>query len=170
MRIYDDKVTLDLATKAWKSFYNAEQMIDTLQYIGLDVNGSSDKGNVMGGLYRVQTAAANQIRTLFHVPDNTADAEFLDSILKAESGSAENTDGVFPARILGWLKARHAAPSNENGKPYDVTVAMAGTLRVQAASESDAIEQANAMDSATLLMDAIWMSPEATDVCDCEEA
>ena len=170
MRIYDDKITQDLATEAWKSFYHAEQMIDTLQYIGLEVNGDNDRKNVMGGLYHVQTAAANQIRALFHIPANSPDAEFLDAVLKSESCSAANSDDVFPARILGWLKARGVTPAGESDKPYDVTVAMAGTLRVHAASESEAMERTNAMDSAAVLMDAIWMSPEATDVCEGEEA
>ncbi len=170
MRIYDDKITRDLATEAWRSFYHAEQMIDTLQRIGLEVDGSNDKQNVMGGLYQIQTAAANQIRALFHIPANSPDAEFLDTILKSESCAAANESGVFPARILGWLRARSTAPSNENGTPYDVTVAMAGTLRVHAASESKAMEQANAMSDTAVLMDAIWMSPEATDVNGCEEA
>ncbi|MCM1295863.1 MAG: hypothetical protein NC311_10005 [Muribaculaceae bacterium] len=154
---------------AWKIYAQAQDIINTLGDIGLEVDGANaGRPGSLSGLFGITTKACDIILNLLGVPH---EAPWLDqaSMVLADLAPHKNSDRL-PGQIRTALEniadtalKKSMLPIPDGAKSFEVTLSMSGSVTVYTADENSAMSAANNLDTGTLIRAACWDSPNATD-------
>lgn len=171
MTIIDENALNRILNHAWTAYQQSQNAIDTLEAIGLNVDGNSAKAGTMSVLFGVMTAAENVMLSALGIPDASAYGDEGLAVLSSAS-SEERSSENMPDRIKYALMAvaqkcfeKDMPEAQDGDTPHEVTLAMTGSITVMAASVEKAMNIASDMPSGTLIAAACWedCGPSATD-------
>lgn len=165
MRLIEDATIEKILDAVWRAYQSAQAAIDTLEDIGLSVDGRSKQDGSMSVLFGAMTNAENAILEIF----GTSRADEASMVLSGMS-KEERKSPVFPARIRRALEdmadtdfKSRMLPLPEGAVCHEVTVTMTGGISVYAPDAKAAMAAADALDTRDVLRNACWESPSATD-------
>lgn len=171
MTIIPENAIDRILDQSWKAYQYAQAAIDTLESVGLNVDGNTAKSGAMSVLFGVMTAAGNAILAATGIPDAQPYSD-EGLMLISDATNEERAEDKLPGRIRRALAGiaetafrKSMEPAPENAVPYEVTVAMTGSIQVLAPDTTSAMNVVSGLPTDTIIAAACWEDngPNPTD-------
>lgn len=171
MTIVPENAIDRILDQSWHAYQYAQAAIDTLESIGLNVDGNTAKSGTMSVLFGIMTAAGNAILAATGVPDAQPYSD-EGLMLLSDATDEERAGDKFPGRIRRALAgiaetafAKSMGPAPDNATPHEVTVSMTGSIQVPAPDTTSAMNVVSGLPTDMIIAMTCWedTGPNPTD-------